>query len=168
MDRVLCAYGLSFSCAPLFPGIRVSHTHFLRVRWRHIRFLLLSDILHHHLSLAVLLIWAGHMYSSVFSSVDTKSRYTGVSYGLPLWALFGPYKSLELELSIALIAVSTSSSFTAQHIYSISPYIYLTSDYVTTVALFSHHMWVSSLCRVGFLCPCYYICHSRLQVGWLR
>ena len=98
--------------------------------------LLLSDILHHHMALAGLLIWSSHMYSSVFSSVGTKSRYTGASYGFPLCAIFEPCKSLELELSVALVTVSLSSSFTAQHIYSISPYTYLDSDYVTTVALF--------------------------------
>jgi len=89
------------------------------------------------------------MYSSIFSSVGVKSRYMDMSYGSPLGSFFGSCKSIELELSIALIVVSISSSFTAQHMYSISPYVYLTSDYVTTVALFSHHIWISSFCMVG-------------------
>jgi photosystem I P700 chlorophyll a apoprotein A2 len=70
-------------------------------------------------------------------------------YGSPKLSAGVLEKSLELELSASLILVSQSSAYAAHHIYSMSPYVYLSSDYVTSVALFSHHIWISAFSMLG-------------------
>ena len=111
----------------------------------------LTDITHHHLALGILLIWASHSSSSTYKSVGQKTQSTYRVYGSP--AVFGLTqtlpRSIEFELSTSLVFVSQASSFTSQHLYSLSPYAYLSSDYVTLVALLSHHTWVASSCMLG-------------------
>eukprot|EP00415_Alexandrium_ostenfeldii_P000195 UN0195 len=58
-------------------------------------------------------------------------------------------KSLHLQLSLALAGVSVITSVVAQHIYSLTPYPYLSYDYVTFVALYVHHSWIAELLMMG-------------------
>ena len=111
----------------------------------------LSDIAHHHLALGILSIWASQSPSTLYVSLGQRVRRTYRVYGPPdTFGLTSPLsRSLDLELSTSLVLVSQASSFTSQHLYSLSPYVYLNSDYVTLVALFSHHLWVASLCMLG-------------------
>ena len=113
--------------------------------------LYLSDIAHHHLSLGVLLIWFSHLYSSTYRAFGHRLRDLAVSQGSgfhPI-ATFLQIRSLDLELSLSLVAVSQASAYTAQHMYSLSPYVYLPMDYVSVLSLYSHHIWVSSFCLIG-------------------
>lgn len=113
--------------------------------------LYLSDIAHHHLSLGVLLLWASHLYSSIYRALGHRLRDLSASQGSGLYpiASFLQTRSLDLELSLSLIVVSQASAYTAQHMYSLSPYVYLSLDYVSVLALYSHHIWISSFCLVG-------------------
>lgn len=113
----------------------------------------LSDISHHHLALGILCIWASHSLNSLYKSIGQRVRCIYHAYGSPdILGVAQPLgRSLELELSTSLVLVSQASSFTSQHLYSLSPYVYLSSDYATIVALFSHHLWVASLCMLGGL-----------------
>ena len=70
-------------------------------------------------------------------------------YGSPKFSAGVLEKSLELELFVSLVLVSQSSAYAAHHVYSMSPYAYLSSDYVTSIALFSHHIWVSAFSMLG-------------------
>jgi len=113
--------------------------------------LYLSDIAHHHLALGVLLLWTSSLYSTLFRSLGHKIRNIAISFGSGSTSGLYPIlsRSLDLELSISLIIVSQASSYTAQHMYSLSPYVYLSMDYVSVLSLYSHHTWISSFCLVG-------------------
>jgi photosystem I P700 chlorophyll a apoprotein A2 len=113
----------------------------------------LSDISHHHLAIGILSIWASHMYISLYRAIGHRLKEILGSYGNAsgtgslMKILLN--RSIELELSLSLILLSQASSYAAQHIYSLSPYVYLNSDYVTTVSLYVHHMWISSFLMIG-------------------
>lgn len=113
--------------------------------------LYLSDIAHHHLSLGILLLWVSHLYSSIYRALGHRLRDLSVSQGsgFHLIASFLQIRSLDLELSLSLVVVSQASAYTAQHMYSLSPYVYLSLDYVSVLALYSHHIWISSFCLIG-------------------
>ena len=110
----------------------------------------ITDMAHHHLSLGVLLIWSSHLYQSLYAWLGHRIRIISsgtcsTSYQTSSFLS----RSLDLELSISLAAVSQASSYTAQHIYSLPAYAYLSTDYVTFLALYTHHSWISSFCIVG-------------------
>lgn len=96
----------------------------------------------------MLFIWAGHLYSSTFRGLGHKLQsiisLSGLDFGS--WTIIS---SLHLQLSLALIAVSTVTFLVAHEIYSIPAYAFISYDYVTTVALFVHHNWIASLAMVG-------------------
>jgi photosystem I P700 chlorophyll a apoprotein A2 len=94
--------------------------------------LYLSDIAHHHLALGVLLIWASHLYTSIYRALGHRMRDIASTSALSIVA----NKSLDLELSIALAVVAQASAYLAQHLYSLPAYVFITTDYVTIVAIY--------------------------------
>jgi len=99
--------------------------------------LYLTDIAHHHLAIGILFVWAGHFYLSL---------YKAFGHRIP----FGPLaKSLQLQLSLGLVGLSLITSLLAGQMYSLTPYFYLSYDYVTTVALYLHHSWIASFLMMG-------------------
>jgi photosystem I P700 chlorophyll a apoprotein A2 len=112
----------------------------------------LTDISHHHLALGVISIWSGQMYTSISKGLGNRMRELVNAYGSSVQfnslLMAGGY---ELELSIALSAVSVTTSLVAQHMYSIPAYVYLASDYTTVVALYVHHQWIASILMLGSL-----------------
>jgi photosystem I P700 chlorophyll a apoprotein A2 len=111
--------------------------------------LYLTDIAHHHLAVGVLFVWAGHVYSSFKKGFGHRIRdvlFVNGNSGLMI-ASIG--KSLHLQLSLALAGVSVITSVVAQHTYSLTPYPYLSYDYVTFVALYVHHSWIAELLMMG-------------------
>ena len=112
--------------------------------------LFLTDIAHHHLALGVLLIWSAHIYSTLNRALGSKIRdllYTSGSATI----VFKNFtvSSLDLELSIALLSLGQVTLVVAQHMYSLPSYVFLSSDYVTNVCLFTHHIWIGSLLMIG-------------------
>lgn len=114
----------------------------------------LSDIAHHHLALAVLFLFAGHMYRTNFGIGHSlkeileahKGPFTGEGHK-------GLYEVLttswHAQLAINLAMVGSLSILVAHHMYAMPPYPYIAIDYATQLSLFTHHMWIGGFCVVG-------------------
>ena len=114
----------------------------------------LSDIAHHHLALAVLFIFAGHMYRTNWGIGHSmkeileahKGPLTGEGHN-------GLYEILttswHAQLSINLAMMGSLSIIVAHHMYAMPPYPYIGIDYPTQLSLFTHHMWIGGFCVVG-------------------
>ena len=129
--------------------------------------LYLTDIAHHHLGVGILFVWASHVYLSL---------YKGFACGR-MWPMARPHgrpgpmghrirdvffvngnsgpmipplgKSVDLQLSLALGGSCVITSVVAQDIYSLTPYLYLSYDYIILVALYVHHSWIASFLMMG-------------------
>jgi photosystem I P700 chlorophyll a apoprotein A2 len=98
-----------------------------------------GDIAHHHLSVGVIFLWAGHLCSSIYNSFAHR-----------LADIYAQRKSsAHLKLSLALSGLSIVTSAVAADISSLTPYPYLSYDYVTVVALYLHHSAIASFLMVG-------------------
>jgi hypothetical protein len=51
-----------------------------------------------------------------------------------------------MQLGLALAALGVTTSLVAQHIYALNPYAFLSRDYATEAALYTHHQYIA-----GFL-----------------
>jgi photosystem I P700 chlorophyll a apoprotein A1 len=114
----------------------------------------LSDTAHHHLALAVLFIFAGHMYRTNWGIGHSmkeileahKGPFTGEGHK-------GLYEILttswHAQLAINLAMVGSLSIIVAHHMYAMPPYPYIATDYPTQLSLFTHHMWIGGFCVVG-------------------
>jgi photosystem I P700 chlorophyll a apoprotein A1 len=114
----------------------------------------LTDVAHHHLSLSVLFLFAGHMYRtnwgighSIQEILDAhKGPLTGHGHR-------GLYEILttswHAQLAINLAMLGSVSILVAHHMYAMPPYPYLSIDYATQVSLFSHHVWIGGFCIIG-------------------
>jgi photosystem I P700 chlorophyll a apoprotein A2 len=113
--------------------------------------LCLSDISHHHLAIGILVILASHLYSSLYQgygqSISSVLASNGNSALIKLL-----YKSLNLNLALALINLSFLCSLIAQHTYSLLPFAFM--SYTTIVALYVHQQYIASLLMFGGL---YYV-----------
>jgi photosystem I P700 chlorophyll a apoprotein A2 len=92
----------------------------------------LTDIAHHHLSLGILFVLFGHVYSSVYKGVGNLSRaalfsndvYIGNPPAPILIVLLS--KSLHLELSLGCAVLSIITSVVGEQISVVFvPYVYL-------------------------------------------
>jgi len=102
----------------------------------------LSDIAHHHFALAVLLLVASNMYQSTYKGFGHKTRdILNVKQDV---FISTHLTSLHLQLSLACAFLSFWCEAVAQHIYSLTPYLYLSYDYVSTGTHYTHHSWIAS------------------------
>jgi len=114
----------------------------------------ITDIAHHHLALAVLFIFAGHMYRTNWGVGHSmkeileahKGPFTGEGHK-------GLYEILttswHAQLAINLAMLGSLSIIVAHHMYAMPPYPYIATDYPTQLSLFTHHMWIGGFCVVG-------------------
>jgi len=114
----------------------------------------LTDVAHHHLALAVVFIFAGHMYRTnwgIGHNLKTildnhRGPFTGEGH-------FGLYEVLttswHAQLAINLAMMGSLSIIVAHHMYAMPPYPYLAIDYPAQISLFTHHMWIGGFCVVG-------------------
>jgi photosystem I P700 chlorophyll a apoprotein A2 len=109
----------------------------------------LTDISHHQLAIGVILIWTAHLYSSVFKGFGQAGSDVLLAHGHEEQLLLAVNKSLNLQLALALSGLGVITSLVAQHMYSLNPMVYLTSDYVTYVSLYVHHQYIASFMMVG-------------------
>jgi photosystem I P700 chlorophyll a apoprotein A2 len=94
---------------------------------------LLTDIAHHHVAVGILFVWATHVYFSVYKGLGHRIRDVFfVNNGNSMIRYFS--KSVHLQLSLATIGTSVCCSSVAQHMYSLTPYLYMSYDFVSTVA----------------------------------
>jgi photosystem I P700 chlorophyll a apoprotein A2 len=108
----------------------------------------LSDISHHHLSIGILFIWTSHLYSSFFKGLGHRLSDIVSSSGLTLVTKY-VIKSLHLQLALSLAFISIVVSSVAHQVYAVPSYPYISYDYVSVVALFVHHNWISSAAVLG-------------------
>lgn len=110
----------------------------------------LTDIAHHHLAIAVLFIFAGHMYRTNFgighSIEDILNAHKAPSGKLGeghsnLYETIN--NSLHFQLGLALASLGVVTSLVAQHMYSLPPYAFLAQDRTTMAALYTHHQYIA-------------------------
>jgi photosystem I P700 chlorophyll a apoprotein A1 len=114
----------------------------------------LSDTAHHHLALAVLFIFAGHMYRTNWgighSMKDILEAHKGPLTGEGHKGLYEVLTtSWHAQLSIILAMMGSLSIIVAHHMYAMPPYPYIGIDYATQLSLFTHHMWIGGFCICG-------------------
>ena len=114
----------------------------------------LSDAAHHHLALAVLFIFAGHMYRTNWgighSMKSILEAHTGPFTGEGHKGLYEILTtSWHAQLAINLAMIGSLSILVAHHMYAMPPYPYIATDYPTQLSLFTHHMWIGGFCVVG-------------------
>jgi photosystem I P700 chlorophyll a apoprotein A2 len=116
----------------------------------------LSDIAHHQLAIAVVFIIAGHMYRTNFGighnmkEILDAHRPPGGRLGAGHVGLFETItNSLHMQLGLALASLGVATSLTAQHIYALTPYAFLSKDFTTEAALYTHHQYIAGFLMVG-------------------
>ena len=114
----------------------------------------LSDTAHHHLALAVLFIFAGHMYRTNWgighSMKDILEAHKGPLTGEGHKGLYEVLTtSWHAQLAINLAMMGSLSIIVANHMYAMPPYPYIGIDYATQLSLFTHHMWIGGFCICG-------------------
>jgi len=114
----------------------------------------LTDVAHHHLAIAVLMIIAGHQCRTNFGIGHSlkeileahKGPFTGNGHK-------GLYEVLttswHAQLAINLAMLGSLTIIIAHHMYAMPPYPYIAIDYPTQLSLFTHHMWIGAFCIVG-------------------
>ena len=116
----------------------------------------LSDIAHHQLAIAVVFIVAGHMYRTNFGighnmkEILDAHRPPGGELGRGHIGLFETItNSLHMQLGLALACLGVATSLTAQHMYALTPYAFLSKDFTTEAALYTHHQYIAGFLMVG-------------------
>merc|ERR1711975_38684 len=114
----------------------------------------LTDIVHHHLAIAVLFIIAGHMYRTNWGIGHSmkeileahKGPFTGEGHK-GLYEVLTTSWHAQLALNLALLGSLTI--IVAHHMYAMPPYPYQAIDYGTQLSLFTHHTWIGGFLIVG-------------------
>jgi len=117
----------------------------------------MSDIAHHHLAIAVLFIFAGHMYRNTFGIGHSMKEILEGHKGDPVFLAGkghdGLYEILttswHAQLALNLAMLGSLSIIVAHHMYAMPPYPYLATDYPAMLSLFTHHMWIGAFMIVG-------------------
>jgi len=114
----------------------------------------LTDAAHHHLALAVLFIFAGHMYRTNWgighSMKELLEAHKGPLTGEGHKGLYEILTtSWHAQLAINLAMMGSLSIIVAHHMYAMPPYPYIGVDYPTQLSIFTHHMWIGGFCIVG-------------------
>jgi photosystem I P700 chlorophyll a apoprotein A2 len=116
----------------------------------------LTDIAHHHLAIAVIFIFAGHMYRTNFSIGHSMEEILN-AHKAPSGNLGSGHKglydtinnSLHFQLGLALASLGVITSLVAQHMYSLPPYAFLVQDHTTMAALYTHHQYIAGFIMTG-------------------
>jgi photosystem I P700 chlorophyll a apoprotein A2 len=116
----------------------------------------LTDMAHHHLAIAVIFIVAGHMYKTQFGIGHSIKEILN-AHVPPKGGLGAGHKglydtinnSLHFQLGLALASLGVITSLVAQHMYSMPPYAFISKDYTTTAALYTHHQYIAIFLMVG-------------------
>mmetsp|Transcript_17597 Transcript_17597/g.44266 ORF Transcript_17597/g.44266 Transcript_17597/m.44266 type:complete len:732 (+) Transcript_17597:1363-3558(+) len=114
----------------------------------------LTDIAHHHLAIAIVFIFAGHMYRTNWgighSMKEILEAHKGPLTGEGHKGLYEILTtSWHAQLAINLAMVGSVSIIVAHHMYAMPPYPYIAIDYPTQLSIFTHHMWIGGFCVVG-------------------
>jgi len=96
--------------------------------------LYLSDLVHHHLAVGVLIIILSHLYSLLSISRIATLPFRSISISL---------SNEQLSLSISCSILAILSSIVAINGTLFPSYVYLSYDYVTVVSLYVHHQYIA-------------------------
>merc|ERR1711966_520232 len=116
----------------------------------------LTDIAHHHLAIAIVFIFAGHMYRtnwglghSMKEILDAHVPPRG-RLGAGHRGLFETItNSLHMQLGLALASLGVATSLVAQHMYALPAYAFIAKDFVTQAALYTHHQYIAGFLMLG-------------------
>ena len=108
--------------------------------------LYLTDIAHHHLAIGIISIFIAHLYSSFRKAIGTYIRDTLYTSTKPHST---SYDSLHKALSLILASCTALTSTTTQHIYSLTPYFYLSYDHTKHSFIYVHHTQIASFLSIG-------------------
>ena len=122
----------------------------------------LTDIAHHHLAIAVILIIAGHMYRTNWGIGHSINEILE-AHNPPLSDPFHHGRlgaghrnmydtvnnSLHFQLGLALASLGTITSLVAQHMYAMPSYAFISQDHTTQAALYTHHQYIAGFLMVG-------------------
>jgi photosystem I P700 chlorophyll a apoprotein A2 len=116
----------------------------------------LTDMAHHHLAIAVVFIIAGHMYRTNFGIGHNMQEILS-AHTAPSGRLGAGHKnlydtvnnSLHFQLGLALASVGVITSLVAQHMYSLPAYAFMSQDYTTMAALYTHHQYIAGFIMTG-------------------
>ncbi|KAG4944794.1 hypothetical protein JHK85_002916 [Glycine max] len=153
--------------AQLYPSFAEGATPFFTLNWsKYAEFLTfrggldpvtgglwLTDIIHHHLAIAILFLIAGHMYRTNWgighSIKDILEAHKGPFTGQGHKGLYEILTtSWHAQLSINLAMLGSLTIVVAHHMYSMPPYPYLATDYgFHSFGLYIHNDTMSALGR---------------------
>jgi photosystem I P700 chlorophyll a apoprotein A2 len=100
--------------------------------------LYLTDIAHHHLAMGILFVSHTHLYFALYKAPRHRIRdvfFVNGNSG-PMIPLLG--KSVPYELSLGLGGSSVITSVLRQEMYSLTPYLYLSYDYIILSGVYVH------------------------------
>jgi len=97
-----------------------------------------TDLAHHHLAVGILFVLLSQLSNSFY-----KTRLPYFKYSI------SSQHSPHLSIAIISILLSSLSSIVASHVSLAPSYVYLGYDYVTTVAIYVHHQYISSLLMIS-------------------
>jgi photosystem I P700 chlorophyll a apoprotein A2 len=116
----------------------------------------LTDMAHHHLAIAVIFIIAGHMYKTNFGighsmrEILNAHKPPSGKLGAGHAGMFDTVNnSLHFQLGLALASLGVVTSLVAQHMYAMPPYAFMSKDFTTMAALYTHHQYIAGFLMVG-------------------
>ncbi|CAN6483144.1 unnamed protein product [Victoria cruziana] len=116
----------------------------------------LTDIAHHHLAIAFIFLFAGHMYRTNFvighSIKDLLEAHSppGGRLGCGHKGLYDTINnSIHFQLGLALASLGIITSLVAQHMYSLPAYAFIAQDFTTQAALYTHHQYIAVFIMTG-------------------
>jgi photosystem I P700 chlorophyll a apoprotein A2 len=116
----------------------------------------LTDIAHHHLAIAVIFIIAGHMYKTNFGighsmrEILNAHKPPSGKLGAGHTGMFDTVNnSLHFQLGLALASLGVVTSLVAQHMYAMPSYAFISKDFTTSAALYTHHQYIAGFLMVG-------------------
>jgi photosystem I P700 chlorophyll a apoprotein A2 len=65
--------------------------------------------------------------------------------------------SLHMQLGLALASLG-ATSLTAQHMYALTPYAFMSKDFTTEAALYTHHQYIAGFLIWSFRSRCNLLC----------
>ena len=122
--------------------------------------LYITDIAHHHFALGLLFLWQHTLTSSLYKAPMHLSLFTATLRDLN--------SSLHLHLSLALWLGGGSIAGVGTSLTSLTPYPYLSYDYLTTTALDLHHSSIALFLMIGSFAHggIFFIREIRLSTGF--
>ena len=107
--------------------------------------LYLTDIIHHHLAVGIVFVLSTHLYYFLYKGFGIRLNDLFKLNGTVGSIIIKLCKSSNIQLSLACAGLGVITSVVAQHMYCLTSYVYLSYDYVTTVALYVHHQYIASI-----------------------